>query len=159
MLTIWVAEFLQCAAHGCFDSQVPPFGAHSGGPGWTDREAMKGSVFLRTIFLDHITTFCGALWYPSCICHMSSWPLSGLVIHRKGDGCICRCDVPPPPPIFTTDLPLLDEFVQLCHVLIIHYCQRQNTKPERRLQHHLSVAVIPYDWEHAAFNHIPCVAN
>lgn len=35
-LTIWITEFLQCTAHGCFNSQVPPFGAHSGGPEETD---------------------------------------------------------------------------------------------------------------------------
>lgn len=33
MLTIWIAKFLQCSAHGRFDPQVPPFGAHGGGPG------------------------------------------------------------------------------------------------------------------------------
>lgn len=31
-LTVWIAEFLQRAAHGGFDSQVSPLGAHSGGP-------------------------------------------------------------------------------------------------------------------------------
>lgn len=30
-LTVGVAEFLQCAAHGRLDSQVPPLGADGGG--------------------------------------------------------------------------------------------------------------------------------
>lgn len=35
----------------------------------------------------------------------------------------------------TAALPLLDKFVQLCHVLVVHYCQRQTTKPETRWRH------------------------
>lgn len=49
MLTIWVAKFLQCTAHGRFDSQVPPFRAYSGGPGQTDKTAVKSSVFFHTL--------------------------------------------------------------------------------------------------------------
>lgn len=31
MLTVWIAEFLQCSTHGGFDSEVSPLGAHGGG--------------------------------------------------------------------------------------------------------------------------------
>jgi len=47
-LTVWVTKFLQCSAHGGFDSQVPPFGAHGGGPGQTD------AFMLRTTSWVHI---------------------------------------------------------------------------------------------------------
>ena len=45
MLTIWVTKFLQCTAHGRFDSQVPPFGAYGGGPGQRKIRARKFSVY------------------------------------------------------------------------------------------------------------------
>lgn len=31
VLTVWIAEFLQCATHRGFDSEVSPLGAHGGG--------------------------------------------------------------------------------------------------------------------------------
>ena len=47
MLTIWVTKFLQCTAHGRFDSQVPPFGAYGGGPGQRKIRARKFSVYFQ----------------------------------------------------------------------------------------------------------------
>lgn len=48
-LTIRVTKFLKCTAHGCLDSQVPPFRAHGGRPGKTGKEQRKKSSFVKHI--------------------------------------------------------------------------------------------------------------